>query len=45
MSPLVKTTVGLMGSLGYLSPEQTTPTPMVSAASDQYALGIILYNA
>jgi serine/threonine protein kinase len=44
MSPLVKTTVGLMGSLGYLSPEQTKPTRTVSAASDQYALGIILYE-
>jgi serine/threonine-protein kinase len=44
MSPLVKTTVGLMGSLGYLSPEQIGRTQTVSAASDQYALGIILHE-
>jgi len=44
MSPLVKTTVGLMGSLAYLSPEQIEGTRTVSAASDQYALGIILHE-
>jgi len=43
-SPLVKTTVGLMGSPGYLSPEQIEGTHPVGAASDQYALGIILYE-
>ena len=40
---LVKT-VGLMGSPGYVSPEQIAGTGMVSAASDQYGLGIILYE-
>jgi hypothetical protein len=35
MSPLVKTTVGLMGSLGYVSPEQIQEPQTVSAASDQ----------
>jgi eukaryotic-like serine/threonine-protein kinase len=44
MSPRVKTTVGLMGSLRYLSPEQIDGTRTVSAASDQYGLGIILYE-
>jgi serine/threonine-protein kinase len=44
IAPRVKTTVGLMGSLGYLSPEQIERTRTVSAASDQYALGIILYE-
>jgi serine/threonine protein kinase len=44
MSPLVKTTVGLMGSLGYLSPEQLQGTRTVTAASDQYGLGLILYE-
>jgi eukaryotic-like serine/threonine-protein kinase len=40
---LVKT-VGLMGSPGYVSPEQIAGTGTVSAASDQYGLGIILYE-
>jgi serine/threonine protein kinase len=44
MSPLVKATVGMMGSPGYLSPEQIEGTPAVSAARDQYGLGIILYE-
>ena len=44
LSPLVKTTVGLMGSPGYLSPEQIEGTRTVGAASDQYALGTILYQ-
>jgi eukaryotic-like serine/threonine-protein kinase len=44
MSPLVKTTVGLMGTPAYLSPEQIEGARTVSAASDQYALGIILYQ-
>jgi serine/threonine protein kinase len=44
LSPLVKTTVGLMGSPGYLSPEQIQRTDAISAASDQYALGLILYQ-
>jgi eukaryotic-like serine/threonine-protein kinase len=44
MSPLVKTTLGVMGSLGYLAPEQIEETRTVSAASDQYGLGIILYE-
>src|SRR5215471_6460777 len=44
MSPLVKTTVGLMGSPGYLSPEQIEGPRTVSAASDQYGLGVILYQ-
>jgi serine/threonine protein kinase len=48
LSPLVKTTVGLMGSPGYLSPEQiegaTHGARTDSAASDQYALGLILYE-
>ena len=44
MSPLVKTTVGLMGTPAYLSPEQIEGTRTVSAASDQYGLGIILYQ-
>jgi serine/threonine-protein kinase len=44
MSPLVKTTVGLMGTPAYLAPEQIAGPQTVSAASDQYALGIILYQ-
>jgi len=44
MAPVVKTTVGLMGSPGYLSPEQIEDARAVSAASDQYGLGIILYE-
>jgi serine/threonine-protein kinase len=44
MSPLVKTTVGLMGTPAYLSPEQIDGARTVSAASDQYGLGIILYQ-
>jgi serine/threonine-protein kinase len=44
MSPLVKTTVGLMGTPAYLAPEQIEGPLTVSAASDQYALGIILYQ-
>jgi hypothetical protein len=44
MSPLVKTTVGLMGTPAYLAPEQIEGPRTVSAASDQYALGIILYQ-
>src|SRR6478672_4666382 len=44
MAPTVKTTVGLMGSPGYLSPEQIEDARAVSAASDQYGLGIILYE-
>ncbi len=44
MAPLVKTTVGLMGSLGYVSPEQIEEPRTVSTASDQYALGLILYE-
>lgn len=44
MTPVVQTTVGLMGSLGYLSPEQLVGTRTASVASDQYGLGIILYE-
>jgi len=44
MSPLIKTTVGLMGSPGYLSPEQIEGGRAGSAASDQYQLGLILYQ-
>ena len=33
-----------MGSPGYVSPEQIAGTGTVSAASDQYGLGIILYE-
>ena len=44
VTPVVQTTVGLMGSLGYLSPEQIEGARTVSAASDQYGLGIILYE-
>jgi serine/threonine-protein kinase len=44
LSPVVKTTVGLMGSLGYLAPEQIAGTRAPGAASDQYALGIILHE-
>jgi serine/threonine protein kinase len=43
MIPVVKTTVGLLGSPGYLAPEQIE-TQKASAASDQYALGLILYQ-
>jgi serine/threonine-protein kinase len=42
--PVVRTTVGLLGSPGYLSPEQIERTRPVGAASDQYALGLILYE-
>ena len=44
ITPRVKTTVGLMGSPGYLSPEQIEATRPITAASDQYGLGIILYE-
>jgi len=44
VSPLVKTTVGLMGSPGYLAPEQIERTRPIGAASDQYGLGLILYQ-
>jgi serine/threonine protein kinase len=44
MSPLVETTIGLMGSPGYLSPEQIEGSREGSAASDQYQLGLILYQ-
>jgi eukaryotic-like serine/threonine-protein kinase len=37
-------TVGLMGSPSYLAPEQLDGTGTVSAASDQYGLGVILYE-
>jgi serine/threonine-protein kinase len=44
LSPLVEATVGVMGTAGYLSPEQVQGTLTGSAASDQYGLGIILYE-
>jgi len=44
MAPAVKTTVGLMGSPGYLAPEQIERPQTASAASDQYQLGLILYQ-
>jgi serine/threonine-protein kinase len=44
MSPRVKTTVGLMGTPAYLAPEQIEGPRTVNAASDQYGLGIILYQ-
>jgi eukaryotic-like serine/threonine-protein kinase len=44
MSPLVQATVGLMGTPGYLSPEQIEGARTGSAASDQYGLGLILYE-
>ncbi|HEY7374539.1 MAG TPA: serine/threonine-protein kinase [Polyangia bacterium] len=44
MAPVVKTTVGLMGSPGYLAPEQIEKPQTASAASDQYQLGLILYQ-
>jgi serine/threonine-protein kinase len=37
-------TVGLMGSPGYVAPEQIDGTGGGGAASDQYGLGIILYE-
>jgi len=43
MTPLVQTTVGLMGTPAFLSPEQIE-AQTASAASDQYGLGIILYQ-
>jgi len=42
--PVVKTTVGLLGSPAYLAPEQIEGTPTAGAASDQYGLGVILYE-
>jgi serine/threonine-protein kinase len=44
MSPVVKTTVGLMGTPAYFAPEQIEGPRTVNAATDQYALGIILYQ-
>ena len=44
LSPVVMTTVGLMGTPGYLSPEQIQGTRTAGAASDQYGLGLILYE-
>jgi serine/threonine protein kinase len=44
VTPVVQATVGLMGSLGYLSPEQLEGARTASPASDQYGLGIILYE-
>ena len=44
LTPVVATTVGLMGTPGYLSPEQIEGPRTVSAASDQYALGLILFE-
>lgn len=44
VTPVVQKTVGLMGSLGYLSPEQLEGARTASPASDQYGLGIILYE-
>jgi serine/threonine protein kinase len=44
MTPVVQTTIGLMGSPGYLAPEQIEATPAAGVASDQYGLGIILYE-
>jgi serine/threonine-protein kinase len=44
LSPVVKTTIGLMGTPAYLAPEQIEGPRTVSAASDQYGLGIILYQ-
>jgi eukaryotic-like serine/threonine-protein kinase len=44
MAPFVKTTVGLMGSPGYLAPEQIEAKRPITEASDQYGLGIILYE-
>jgi serine/threonine-protein kinase len=44
LTPLVETTVGLMGTPAYLAPEQLEGARTVSAASDQYGLGMILYQ-
>jgi serine/threonine protein kinase len=44
IAPLVKTTVGLMGSPGYLAPEQIEAKRPITEASDQYGLGVILYE-
>jgi eukaryotic-like serine/threonine-protein kinase len=44
VTPVVQKTIGLMGSLGYLSPEQLEGARTASPASDQYGLGIILYE-
>lgn len=37
-------TVALLGTLRYLSPEQTRSAKAASARSDQYALGVMLYE-
>ena len=44
MSPVVQTTIGVMGSPAYLAPEQIEEERAGSAASDQDGLGIILYE-
>ena len=44
LTPLVQTTVGLMGTPAYLAPEQIEGRRLPSAATDQYGLGMILYQ-